>query len=203
MTTITFPTLSRVKPNAWSFGQRSSTMIHTSPLSGQVQTVELPGARWTCSMRFNNLQDADRGLLEAFLVKLRGQANRFTLYDFSKPVPTGTMRGTLVTSGSTAAGAVTCSISGGAGQASTTLKAGDKLSINSELKMIVANATANGSGVISVTFEPPLRAAASNGAAVVWDRPTALFIPASPEWVADITRVSLADFALDGVEVFG
>jgi hypothetical protein len=41
--------------------------------------------------------------------------------------------------------------------------------------MLTADATANGSGVITVSFEPALRNALSGGAVVTWDRPKALF----------------------------
>lgn len=202
MTTFAFPTLTRRHPQEWTFGQTNNALVHTSPLSKQVQTVELPGARWACSMRYRNLTDVDRALLDAFLAQLRGHANRFTLYDFSKSVPSGTMRGSLTTSGSTAAGATSCVITGGGGQASTTLLAGDKLNIGGELKMVVANATANGSGVITVTVEPPFRGTIGNGVGVVWERPTALFISVSPDWQAELGQALLANFAFDGVEVY-
>jgi hypothetical protein len=202
MTTYAFPTLSRSKPNEFSFGQRSNTVVHTSPLSGQVQTVELPGARWFFSARYRAVQEADRALLDAWFAQLRGQANRFTAWDFSKPYPRGTMRGTPVTSGSTAAGATSVTINATAGQASTTVLAGDKLSFGGELKIITATATLNGSGVATLSVEPPFRGTIGNGASVVWDRPTALFLPTASEWSAQFAPGNLADFAIDAVEVF-
>ena len=202
MTTYAFPTLARRVPSDWTFGQRSNCRIHTSPLSGQVQTVELPGARWLCSLRYRNLLDPDRGLIEAFFAKLRGQANRFTIYDFTKPVPQGTMRGSPVTSGSTAAGATAFTISAGGGQANTTLVVGDKLNVGGELKIVVAAVTLNGSGVGTVTVEPPFRSTIGGGSAVAWDRPTAVFMAVNTDWVAEFTAASMADYVLDAVEVF-
>jgi hypothetical protein len=80
--------------------------------------------------------------------------------------------------------------------------AGDKLKIGNELKMIVADATANGSGVISLTVEPPFRATYADSTAIVWDKPTALFLLTSNEWKADIDPPARAHFAIDGLEVF-
>lgn len=202
MTTFAFPSLSVVEPNAMTWGQRANTLVHVSPLSGQVQTVELPGARWLLSVNFAALQAADRALMEAFLARLRGQANRFTAHDFSKPVPRGTYRGTLTTSGSIAAGATAVTITGGG--AAQTLLAGDKLSIGGELKIWTQNATANGSGVITGSVEPPFRAAISSGAAVAWDRPTALFMLAEPEWRIEPRpgRIGMIATAFDAIEVF-
>jgi hypothetical protein len=203
MTTFAFPTLSRSKPSEWRFGLRSNTLVHVSPLSGQMQTVELPGARWFFAARWLNLLDADRAVFEVFLMKLRGQANRFTVHDFSRPVPLGTMRGSPVTSGSIAAGAVSFNINAGGGQAGTTLLAGDKLNVGGELKMVVDPlVTLNGSGIGAVGIEPPFRSAIGGGAAVAWDRPTAVFVATEPEWSAEINAPSLALFGLDAMESF-
>jgi hypothetical protein len=37
----------------------------------------------------------------------------------------------------------------------------------------------------------------------VWDRPTAVFMAVNSDWVAEFTSASMADYALDAVEVFG
>jgi hypothetical protein len=202
MTTYAFPTLSRRAPSEFSFGQRSNTVVHTSPLNGQVQTLELPGARWFMSLTLRNLQEPDRGLIEAWLAKLRGQANRFTAHDFSKPTPLGTMRGAPVTNGSTTAGATSFSLSAGVGQAGTTLLAGDKLNVGGELKMVVNAVTLNGSGIGTVDVEPPFRSTIGGGASVVWDKPAATFILTESEWRADVGQLTLPTYALDAVEVF-
>lgn len=200
MTTIALPTLSRAAPARMSWGQRSNALVHVSPLSGQVQTVELPGARWLLSLEWPPLQEADAGIWESFLASLRGQANRFTAYDFLRRQPRGTYRGTLTVSGAIAQGATAVTIAGGG--AAQTLLRGDKLSIGGELKMWVQDATANGSGVITGSVEPPFRAAVSNGASVVWDRPTALFMAVEPEWRGERMRGRLSAYALDAIEVF-
>lgn len=205
MTTIAFPALTNeVAPGSMTWGQRSNSRVHLSPLSGSVQTVELPGARWALSARFPVLRGTDLGLMQAFMAQLRGQANRFTVHDWSAPQPRGTMRGTLTTSGTTAQGATSITITGGAGQAGTTWLAGDKFAVGGEVKIVAANATANGSGVVTVTFEPPLRAAVSSGAAVTWDRPAATFMLAQTSWQVeyDNARPRIGSLSFDAVEVW-
>lgn len=199
MTDFTYPTLSQ-NPNGWQFGQRSNCRVHTSGLSGNVQTLELPGARWTVGMNYTNVKAADAALLDAVLAQLRGQSNRLVLYDLVSPVPLGTMQGTMTVSGAIAQGATTCSVTAGAGQAGKTLLRGDKLNIGGELKMIVADATANGSGVIALTIEPPFRGAISNGASVVWQNPTTTFMNAAPDWRRSTTLGQWSTYALDLVE---
>lgn len=90
MAVIPFPTLTNVVgPAQMTWGQRANNRVHVSPLSGSVQTVDLPGARWTLAMRFPHLYDPDRAAMEAFLAQLRGQANTFTVHDFARPTPRG------------------------------------------------------------------------------------------------------------------
>jgi hypothetical protein len=203
MTTIAFPTFARALPyTLWEFGQAPNTFAHMSPLSGQVQTVEMPGTRWVHSLRLQGLAVDERQMMSVFFAQLRGRGNRYTLHDVINPTPRGTMRGSLTTSGSITQGAVTCSVTGGAGQASTTLLRGDKLSIGGELKIITADATANGSGVIALTVEPPFRAAVTGGAAVVWDKPTATFMRTEDSWRMGHTAPRHGDITLDGVEAF-
>lgn len=204
MTTYAFPTLSRNAPSEMSWGMHSPSLVHTSPLSGQIQTIELPGARWVLSFSFRNLVAADRALLEAFLAKMRGQANRFTVHDLSKPEPLGTFRGSPTTQGTTLQGATSVTFTGGAGQAATTILTGDKFSFGGELKIATANATANGSGVITVNFEPPLRASVGASSAVTLVNPTALFMLSEPSWELRprAGRIGMADFDFEAVEVF-
>jgi len=116
-------------------------------------------------------------LWQALMLQLRGRTNQLALWNHGRPVPRGTMRGTM-TAAATAQGATVMTVTA-TGQGSRTLLAGDYLGVGSGLTqqvvMLTADATANASGVIAVTFEPALRNSLSAGAAVTWDRPKALF----------------------------
>ncbi len=86
MATLTFPS---IVPSNMTFGIKFSNQINISPLSGAVQSVEIPGARWVASMTFSDMEAAESRVLASFLAELRGSSGRFTLYDFSHKDPRG------------------------------------------------------------------------------------------------------------------
>ena len=116
-------------------------------------------------------------LWQALMMQLRGKTNQLALHNCGRPVPKGTMRGTM-RADATVQGATTMTISA-SGQGTKTLLAGDFLGIGSGLTqqvvMLTADATSGATGIINVTFEPPLRNALSASSLVVWDKPKALF----------------------------
>lgn len=81
-----------------------------SPLSGYVQTLSMPGARWGWGFDFGAHADAERDALEAYLLRLSGREHRVRLWDLKKPRP----RGSINTGGVTLAAS--------AGQFATTLQ---------------------------------------------------------------------------------
>ena len=86
MAILTFPT---IVPSSISFGIKYNTQINISTLSGAVQTVEIPGARWVANMSFSDMEAAETRVLAAFFAELRGSSGRFRLYDFSHKNPRG------------------------------------------------------------------------------------------------------------------
>lgn len=197
--TIPFPLLVRGIPETLDFGYIANTQSFSSPLSGSVQTVELPGLRWTVSFMLRLLEEEDAAMLHAFLLKLRGRAGRFALYNFARPVPRGTATGTPMVAGAGQTG-TTLEIDSLA--AGATLLVGDFFGVNGELKMVVEDATADGTGAMAVTFEPPLRAAPADNAAVTLDRPTATFM-LDEDSIRWLTRAPvLTDIPIAATEAF-
>lgn len=159
--------------------QVHNNQVFQSPLSGFTQTSSLPGSRWGWSVDWGPSRSAHRQSLEGLLTRLSGREHRLQLWDMKRPRP----RGTINTSGVTASAAVqfaTTLTLNGCG-ASTTLLSGDWFSVGGQLLMCVVDATANGSGVMTVEFRHMLRAAVSGGAAVTLIQPTALYILESPQ----------------------
>lgn len=138
------------------------------------QALEASGPMWS-SVITASLKRPE--LWQALMMQLRGRTNQLALWNMGRPQPLGTMRGAM-TLGTTAQGATSLVITA-VGQASKTLLAGEYLGVGSGLTqqvvMVCADATSNGSGVITVTTEPALRNAFASGAGVTWDRPCALF----------------------------
>jgi hypothetical protein len=171
---IPFPTLSRPAPAKIDWSLKSNTITFSSPLTGSVQSVEFPGARWSVSFSIENLTDDDAALLQAFLMKLRGQAGRFTLHNFARSRPRGAATGTPLVMGAAQTG--TTLNTDGWTPSTTVLKAGDYFGVNGELKMAVADAVSDGSGASAIVFEPPLRASPADNASLTINKPTATFM---------------------------
>ena len=87
MTTYSFPTTVRPADVQWQMVD--NTQIFTSPLSGVEQTAELPGSNWMATLRFESLRRHEIAELEAFIIKLRGRANRTTLWHHARETPRG------------------------------------------------------------------------------------------------------------------
>lgn len=199
MTAIAWPTLTRSAPRAIDWSLQSNTVGFSSPLSGATQTVEFPGARWKVSFMVENLTEADAATLQAFLLRLRGRSGRFTLHNFARPAPRGTIAGTPLVKGAGQTG-TTLAIDGVT--AGTTLLAGDYFAVNGELKMVVADATADGTGQMTLTFEPPLRAAPADNAAITTDKPTATFMLTDDEAKWSVQPGKFSSFPIDAIEAW-
>ena len=172
MATLTPPSIFyQVQRCQWTLS--TNQRVSAAPFGGSEQAVDLLNDRWLCSLALPPNSQANAAQLEAFIAAMRGQTNTINLYHLMRPAPRGTMRGTLTLSAAAAQGAASLSITGGAGQAGTTLLAGDMLGVGGLLLMVAADATANGSGVITVTLANRLRTAQSISAAVTWNQPTA------------------------------
>lgn len=166
MSVLTFPA---VVPNNSDFGLESNTQQTRSELNGVVQTLALPGDRWTATLTFTNLFDPKARLMRAFITSLRGQAGRFYL-----PVPgfrrAGIGTGTPVVKGAGQTGS-TIITDGWTINQTGVVAAGDYFNIGTELKMATADANSDGSGNATISFTPPLRVSPADNSAIVVTNP--------------------------------
>lgn len=81
-----------------------------------------------------------------------------------------------------------------------TLLRGDRVSIAGRRVMLTADATANDAGTATLSFQPPLNAAASSGAAVTLIRPTTRYVLTTPVVVMPVRGNKLPGFAVEMVE---
>ena len=171
------------------FGVKRFDVNELSGESGVSADRALGPPRWTLSLSSpDNIADSDMDVWRAMLVQLRGRVNHLSIWDYARPAPRGTMRGTMTLSGSHSIGATTITVFA-SGQGSATLKAGDWLQIGSgltgQLVMVMADATAS-TGTITLTCEHPLRAAYSNGTSVTWDKALGHYKAMSaPSWTRE------------------
>jgi hypothetical protein len=158
MTTFAWPSVKTPQSALWEL--RSNTQIFTSPLSQQSQTVELAGAKWYCSVAWNNLSRSEVAPIQALFYKMRGMANTVYLPRFGETAPIGTVTGSITVSSSTGS-TVTLS--------SSSLSIGDFIQFtNYEVKMIVGKASS------VYTIEPPFRTQPTASTSVTYNNPSAI-----------------------------
>lgn len=189
MSVYDWPTDEAYRPQSFTWGAVERIGEAISGYTGAVQTREVPFSyRYKVSMTLRPTTDfAVHAARLGFLAKLR-RAHRVRIphYGFERNAfaPYGTLRGTPTLSaaaqGATSIGATTST-------AGHTVKQGDLLGITTtagvQAVTVTANATASGTA-ITIAFEPPLRAAVSGGASLVWNKPMPTFMLATPEWSA-------------------
>jgi hypothetical protein len=179
LTILTFPTLSRT-PSGASFRLRGNTQTHRSPLDGTTQTLEMPGAVWEISVRWESLTEADWRGLSAFLANLRGRAGRFTFSPaiFAPRRGTGTGTPVILNANDTGSDIFT---SGWTASAPDVFKAGDWLSYTdtigrTRLHMATADVSAGGGGGATVQITPPVRVAGAASAPIEVAAPIGVFM---------------------------
>lgn len=178
MATYTWPSGRAWIPQTVSLGVQTNTKTNTSGLSGATQTVTLPGSRWTMTVTMPAQRWADRRALLAFLVKTGGD-NVIQAGDMTRSRPRGTINTTGITASAASQFATSLTLNGCG--ASTTLLAGDLLSVGGQLLMNTDDATASAGGVMTVTVRQMLRAAVTGGAAVTLAGPVALWRLETPD----------------------
>lgn len=203
MSVLNIPTGLRIKRIDW--GQRRADLEFGAGDTGVSQVRLLAPARWSAAIVCPDfLSAAEAAVWRDLVLRLQGRVNQLAMHDMANPVPRGTMRGTLTLASSATQGATTLSITGGVGQAGTTLLAGDWIGVGSggtrQLVSVAADAVANGSGVISVTVSQPMRLAQSSGIGVTWDKPTALFRQTGSESSWSYERQARSGHSLDLIE---
>lgn len=158
------------------------------------QILQPVAARWATELDFDDGAESGSGAFKALVLALSG-GNQVEVYDFARPAPLGTLRGTLTLAAEAEQGATTLSISSGIDGLGKTLLAGDWLGIGTgstqQVVMVVEDVAIpeyslsldfvnqeyylETPGDFDVVIEPPLRNTFSAAESVVWDKPKALF----------------------------
>jgi len=195
MATFPFP---NITPATNTFELVSNTRTYQSPLTNAVQTASRKGSLWKASMQFNNLSGDDRKVMQAFLVKLNGQQHRFTLQDHSH-TPRGAGGGTLRVNGASQSG-TTLVCDGATASVTNYLRAGDYISFNNELHMVVADADSDASTNVTLSIAPPIRKTPADDTIVDYTIPVlGVFMLAGPaSWNTTIDIHS--SFNIEAVE---
>ena len=199
MASINFPESLYVMKQNWG-----STRLDTKFESVfGTQSVEVNPPLWSATLESDRLNENISGAWSALIMQLKGQTNQLALWNFGRPVPIGTMRGTMTFNTTAIQGATTLSIIA-ATEGTKTLKAGDYLgfggAVTQQVVMVMADATADSGGIISVTVQPPLRNEMIATTPITWDKPTVLFRQKQGATSWEYTETFVSGFSLDLIE---
>lgn len=210
MSTFDWPFKRGFMPEQMNWGAESRTLATESILSGSTQTSGTPGKRWKVGLNLPASSYSNRAIrteVEGFLDRLGGREHRVKLWHMGRKgiggygYPVGTINQTGVTAAANAVQFATTISLTGCG-ANTTLKAGDFFSVNDQLIMVPADATANGAGVLVLPLITRLRKALTAGQAVTLQRPTATFVLSSNGWTSGYALGANQGIGVDFTEVF-
>jgi hypothetical protein len=148
-----YPSMQRLTPDV---GPGQS--VSESPFIGAQTVVTYRGAeRWKLEMQFDDLTGADRADMLAFVTRLRVAHNVFLCVNHTNPGRGFVGGGSSVTNYNHAGGTNILTLGAtGAANVESWARAGDFISVNSQLKMVLLDVLSNGSGVCSLTVWPPL-----------------------------------------------
>lgn len=210
MTTANFAALSNPCPHEFS-GWRvmANTRIGAGgAFSRAVQAVEFPGGRWRWSASWRAMADPDRGIFDAWIANLGGQATWFWAYDWSRPTPRGaakTQPGTPVVSAPNQVGKV-LTLSGCPSSVAGWLLPGDLFGVAGEVKQVTAIVNTTVGGGATVQFAPPLRMTPVLAAPITLVKPVGQFALLSnesgPAGMQPSPAGPRSDYALDAIEVW-
>lgn len=198
MTDIAFPT-TIIKPREFELRLVSNTQIFTNPLIGSIRTRAVPGYRWRGRLTWGDLYPPDSAKVESFLTTLRGQENRLMLWNIMRPDIYGLGGGSPLVNGANQTGDLIV-IDGAAHSITNWVLPGDMIGFDDILVMVKTAANTDGSGNVTVHFEPPMWKSPADNAPVALSMPKGRFVNISNEvsWRGTDTKIS--DHSLEVVE---
>lgn len=154
------------------FGIERVVAATESPFSLRQQVYVHPGAAWSGTVTLPRMSAAQAAPWSGFLARLEGMGGTFYLSPPDRAAPFGTQTADFTMAAAAAVRAASISVTMGA---NATLKAGDRISINDELKEIMVDATADGAGAATLEIAPPLRTALAGGETIKASPPRGIF----------------------------
>lgn len=150
----------------------------SSPFTFSEQTYVHAGKRWLASVTLPPMKRERAEPWIAFLMSLKGRQGYFLLNDPNAINPQGSVSGTVLVSGGSQTGS-TLVVDGVAPNLSNAFKAGDYIQLGSgasaRLHKVLADASANSSGIVNLEIWPDLRESPSDNAVVTYVSACGLF----------------------------
>mgnify|MGYP000099990583 CR=1 FL=1 len=147
------------------------TAVTQSPYSGATQRSEGSYALWEVKGGFPEMDDLQISRLwRSFFLQLRGRAGTFKLIIPGTGAPSTAYTGAVgLVDGASQTGLTLVTKTWD--NTTLVLQDGDYFTVNDELKILTADATTDGAGAVTLSFEPPLRTSPADGAALTIANP--------------------------------
>ena len=208
---LSFPSVGHITTSR--FGLRRKMAETESPFSGATQVHDYGYAKWVAQITLAPMKREHAAEWCAFLVNLRGRFGTFLMGDPDYYSPRGALGGSGSVLTASAPSGTTASITSNQIPFSYTgslsgvdgLKSGDYISTGSGLttRMYMVREDASistGSGTANI--EPYIKTFISNGSAIEYENPKALFRMDSDEAVWDTDQVSKYGFTFSCTEAY-
>jgi len=172
------------------FRTRVAAAVSESPFTFGQQVYVHAGQLLLVDVELPPLIRADAEAVVGFLLALNGHEGTFTMAPPGNASGVrGTWAGSPLVNGDHAAGVSSIVMDGFS--AGATAKAGDWVGIGSYVHKVTRDATADGSGNLTLEIWPRLRAAVSNNAALDITAPEGLWRLATPEveWDVEVAQI--------------
>ncbi|MEK9699630.1 MAG: hypothetical protein VW270_27880 [Candidatus Poseidoniales archaeon] len=156
---LSYPTDVGFKASTFSISR--TVAVVESPFTGTQQTHEHDRALWKATMSLPPMARSTASKWLAFFMKLHGRKGTFLLGDPDAKTAQGAITGSVTLNADIAIGDYDIELLTSLTSTSDVFKAGDYIQINTgssaKLHMIVEDADTDGSGVATVTVEPPIK----------------------------------------------
>jgi hypothetical protein len=147
------------------------SQTNVSEWTGRRQTIASGRGWWECQINLPPIIGTTSvNSWRSFIAKARGRANDFQIT--VDPTAQSTSTATPLVNGASQTGRTLAT--DGWPVSTTVLVAGQFVTINNQLLQLTENVTSNGSGVATLTFEPPIRTSPSDNAAIEYKNPFCL-----------------------------
>ncbi len=194
MAVYTLPDVCKDMPLRFELQMLGAIEVAPSVFTGAIQRSEYPGDLWVARLTWNNIPNDRLPGIRSFFNHMRGGVHLLRLWHLQQPVPLGTVTGAVTLGASAVAGANQITIT-----KTGTLLPGDFINVTfpDTTRQLLEIYSDDGTNLHTIT--PPLRKAASNGAAVTISKPYADFMLTAAPFFAHEPLVSQG-FSVELVE---
>lgn len=161
-----------------------------SEFTGTEQNIYHPGARWLIEMSFNTLTEDKWRKLSVFLNNLQGKTGVCAITDHSRDGSPA--NGSPYVSGDNQTGRQI--VTAGWQPKKLVIKLGDLVTINNEMKEVIADVWSDANGAATFNFNPPLRNSPPNSEPIITINPHVLVKLEMDSFARTNQAMQLAEF---------